>query len=199
MVIPLPLPLTEQLEAFDDLTWVFEFKHDGLRALAVIEQGICRLLSRHKHELDGFHDLRTALVREVEVDNAVLDGQLAVLDARDRTISAPLMEVRRQAQYVAFDLLWFNGEDWRAKPLLERKDQLRRLLPSRSTSVRYVEHVRGVGRQLYHLACEMDLEGIVAKPAISRYELEGPSPWILIKNPFYRQKATRGGSLRRAV
>jgi hypothetical protein len=67
MIIPQPMSLVQQPDPFDDWDWIYEIKHDGFRALAVIEQGQCRFLSRRKHKLTGHQDLRAALVKEVNV------------------------------------------------------------------------------------------------------------------------------------
>src|SRR5687767_946113 len=135
MVIPQPMSLAQQSQPFDDWDWVFELKHDGFRALAVIEHGQCRFFSRKKHKLVGYQDLRTALVKEVHADAAILDGELAVTDHMGRTIFADLMQRRNLARYFAFDLLSLNGEDLMHLPLLTRK--LKRILPSRSPHVLY--------------------------------------------------------------
>jgi len=84
--------------------WLYEIKHDGFHALAVIEQGQCRFLSRKKHKLTGHQDLRAVLVKEVNAETAVLDGELVVAD---------MMQRRHPVRYFAFDLLWLNGEDLR--------------------------------------------------------------------------------------
>jgi bifunctional non-homologous end joining protein LigD len=95
-------------------------------------------------------------------------------------------------RYFAFDLLWLNGLDLREVPLLRRKAQLKRILPSRSAYVLYVDHTMGDGRWLYQCACEMDLEGIVAKHKASPYSNRlSSSSWIKIKNPDYSQKEGR--------
>jgi bifunctional non-homologous end joining protein LigD len=197
MVIPSPLPLRQQTHPFDDPDWIYEIKHDGFRALAVIEHGTCRFISRNKHKLYGFQDLRHAFVREVNAEDAVLDGELAVTDDTGRTIFASMMKGRRDAPYFAFDLLWLNGEDLRSEPLLGRKKRLKHILPTRSAHVLYVDHVRGAGQRLYQVACELDLEGIVAKRADSQYQMEAESPWIKIKNPSYSQKEGRGELFKR--
>lgn len=58
-----------QLSApFDDPDWVFEIKHDGFRALALIERGHCWFVTRKKHKFYGLHDLAAALVREVNAE-----------------------------------------------------------------------------------------------------------------------------------
>jgi ATP-dependent DNA ligase len=51
----------------------------------------------------------------------------------------------------------------------------------------YVEHVVGRGADLFRLACEGDLEGIVAKWAQGRYVEDSSTSWLKIKNPRYSQ------------
>ena len=199
MFIPQPMTLVQQPQPFDDWDWVFELKHDGFRALAVIEHGQCRFFSRKKHKLSGYQDLRAALVKEVHASAAILDGELAVTDHMGRTVFADLMQRRNLARYFAFDLLWLNGEDLRHLPLLRRKEKLKRILPSRSPHILYVDHSRGNGTAFYRLACQLDLEGIVAKRADSLYE-DNPNlgNWIKIKNSAYTQKEGRGDLFKRA-
>ena len=69
---------------------------------------------------------------------------------------------RGDPHFYAFDLLWLNGEDLRGWPLLDRKGQLRQIMP-RGSRLLYVDHVVGRGKELFQLACAEDLEGIVAK------------------------------------
>jgi bifunctional non-homologous end joining protein LigD len=101
MVIPQPMSLVQHPEPFDDWNWIYELKHDGFRALAVIEHGHCRLFSRRKHRLTGHTDLR-------EAESAILDGELCVTDHVGRSIFAEMMKRRNQARYFAFDLLWLG-------------------------------------------------------------------------------------------
>ena len=87
MRIPDPISLNQQSTPFDDPEWIFEIKHDGFRALALIERGDCWFVSRQHHKFSGFQDLATALGREVNAEMAVLDGELAVPDDTGRTVS----------------------------------------------------------------------------------------------------------------
>jgi hypothetical protein len=48
MVIQQPMSLVQQPQPFDDWDWIYEIKHDGFRALAVIEQGQCRFFFKEK-------------------------------------------------------------------------------------------------------------------------------------------------------
>jgi bifunctional non-homologous end joining protein LigD len=199
MRIPLPMSLGQLSAPFDDPDWVFEIKHDGFRALALIERGHCWFVTRKKHKFYGLHDLATALVREVNAEMAVLDGELAVPDHTGRTVFSAIMKRRHQARYFAFDLLWLNGEDLRALPLLARKEKLKGILPSRSVHVLYVDHSKGAGSKLYQVACQLDLEGIVAKRADSPYRDNAQEPhWIKIKNPAYSQKEALGDLFKKA-
>src|SRR5215469_637671 len=66
--------------------------------------------------------------------------------------------------FVAFDLLWLNGEDLRPLPLVERKARLRRLLRRRANHlIAEALAIEGRGKALFDAVEEYDLEGIVAK------------------------------------
>jgi len=45
------MPLNRFREAFSSPDWIFELKYDGFRALADIEYGRCRLISRKRVQL----------------------------------------------------------------------------------------------------------------------------------------------------
>jgi bifunctional non-homologous end joining protein LigD len=82
----------------------------------------------------------------------------------------------------AFDLMELNGEDFRPKPLLERKNRLLKLLSKGRTGIRYVEHLEGDGPMVFEHACKLGLEGIVSKRIDAPYE-SGPSKsWQKVKN-----------------
>ena len=66
--------------AFDDPNYIFELKHDGFRAIAYIENGECRLVSRNLKNL-RFHSLKTALAK-LPVRNAIIDGEIVCLNER---------------------------------------------------------------------------------------------------------------------
>src|SRR5688572_10886658 len=197
MVIPTPLTLVSQKKPFDDPDWLYEIKHDGFRALAVIENGRCRFFSRNKHRLTGFRDLAEAIVKELNVESAILDGELVATDGRGRTVFAALMQRSRTVRYYSFDLMWLNGEDLRRLPLRRRKEKLKQVMPSRSPHLLYVDHTKGAGTELYRLACQLDLEGIVAKKADSPYDDMARGNWIKINNPSYSQKEGRGDWFKR--
>jgi bifunctional non-homologous end joining protein LigD len=68
-----------------------------------------------------------------------------------------------EAKLCAFDLLELDGEDYRAKPLRERKQSLFKLLRPAYGGIEYVEHLEGDGPMIFEHACKLGLEGIVSK------------------------------------
>ena len=108
---------------------------------------------------------------------------------RGRPVFRDLLFRRRQCVYIAFDLLYLNGDDLRTLPLLERKAALRKLLRRKRSHILYLDHVEGDGRLLFKQIVAMDLEGIVSKRKDSPYKVtEKPSRyWIKVKNARYSQ------------
>ena len=91
----------------------------------------------------------------------------------------------------AFDLFGCDGKDLRTERLLDRKQELRRLLAKTSPPfpLRYAEHVDGSGTALFQRLCGLDLEGIIAKQKFGPYITEREqSTWFKILNRKYSQK-----------
>jgi bifunctional non-homologous end joining protein LigD len=113
------------------------------------------------------------------------------LDRYGRSQFYELMFRRGEPFFYAFDLLWLNGADLRGLSLLERQRRLRKLcLQRQGTANRllYLDHLERNGSGLFAKACELDLEGIVAKWKDGRYIGEDRrSSWVKIKNPNYSQ------------
>jgi ATP-dependent DNA ligase len=70
--------------------------------------------------------------------------------------------------------------------LTERKQKLRTIVPTGKECVLYCDHVERDGESLYRLACENDLEGIVAKRKFDPY-LPDQASWLKIRNTAYSQ------------
>jgi bifunctional non-homologous end joining protein LigD len=108
-------------QPFDDPEWIFEFKYDGFRALYYVENGRSWFLSRNGNHLTRFDDLSGRLIRELDVSNAVLDGEVIAADETRRPQFYDLLRRTRKPSYVAFDLLWLDDTDLRSLPLDERR------------------------------------------------------------------------------
>lgn len=193
-MIPRAQPLLLAPAAFDHPDWLFELKHDGFRALAIVERYSCRLVSRRGHVFTQWPQICEELAHTVKARHAILDGEVVALRSDGVADFYDLLFRREWPHYFAFDLLQLDGEDLRALPLLERKRRLRRLIGRRRSPSRlvYVDHLRGRGRDLYAAARERDLEGVVAKWARGRYHAVGATTsWLKVKNPDYSQAVGR--------
>jgi bifunctional non-homologous end joining protein LigD len=171
--------------------WLFELKYDGFRALAVIEHGRVQLISRDGNFFASFADLAKSIAGSLPlVHDAVLDGEIVCLDWRGRPQFKNLLFRRGEPCYFAFDLLWNGGKDHRLDSLMDRKQELRRLLsrvPS-SAPIRFADHIEGSGSALFEHVCKVDLEGIVAKHKYGPYvTMREQSTWFKIRNPRYSQ------------
>jgi len=67
---PMRLRITKP---FDDPDYIFELKHDGFRALAYIEEGACKLVSRNANQFKSFQSLRESLSK-LKVRSSISDS-----------------------------------------------------------------------------------------------------------------------------
>jgi len=153
--------------------WLFEIKHDGFRALAYIERGAARLLSRNGNWFKSFPVLCESLASDVNVSSAVLDGEIVCLDKQGRSQFNQLFYRRGDPRFYAFDLLFLDGRDLRKLPLIERKARLRKIIPSQPSRVLLCDCIEIRGEELFAAVCARDLEGIVGKWKQGKY-VEGP-------------------------
>jgi bifunctional non-homologous end joining protein LigD len=187
--------LAESVEkAFDGAEWLFEIKWDGYRAIAFIDGGKVRLVSRNQNDLTPRYPELKEMAKFVQAKTAILDGEVVALDEEGRA-SFSLMQQRtgfrpggRRAVgnaevpvlYYAFDLLYLDGYDWRRVPLEERKRKLASLVVAGDV-VRYSDHYVERGKALLEMARQKGLEGIVAKKRVSFYEERRSREWLKIK------------------
>jgi bifunctional non-homologous end joining protein LigD len=185
-----PLVLKRRTAAFDNPDWLFELKYDGFRALLEIDGADARLVSRNRNRFKHMDTLAVALAKRLRVKDAILDGEIICADETGRPIFLEMLRGRHPCCFIAFDLLWLNGEDLRPLALAERKARLRRLLRRRSNHlIAEAMAIDGRGKALMAAVLEYDLEGIVAKRKSDPYR-RGVH-WWKIRNPAYSQAVGR--------
>jgi len=185
-----PINPTRRREPFDDPNWLFDFKYDGFRGLFYVDRGGPRFVSRNGNLLSRFDALCELVAAELDVDNAILDGEVIAADETGRPQFYDLIRRTRPPAYVPFDILWLNDTDLRALPLIERRRRLKTILPAGSRAISETLSVLGRGSELFELICANDLEGIVAKRLDDPYNPR--VTWLKIKNPTYSQSEGRG-------
>lgn len=190
---------------FDNPDWLFEIKWDGYRAVAFIDDGRVRLVSRNQNDLTAKYPELATLPRFFKGRRAILDGEIVALDDQGRP-SFSLMQQStgfrpgksrlpgRQGVpviYYAFDLLYLDDLDLRRVPL-ERRKQLLEERITNGNVVRFSDHYPEKGIALFEAAAQKGLEGIVAKKRDSLYAETRSSDWLKIKIT-QRQECVIGG------
>ncbi|MGC4114878.1 MAG: non-homologous end-joining DNA ligase [Myxococcales bacterium] len=161
--------------------WLFEVKYDGFRALASVSGSRVALQSRNGLDLSQrFPGIVTALSRLV-VGEAVLDGEVVALDANAVSRFQLLQQGNAVVRYVAFDLLWLEGEDLRQKPQEERRELLESLLADVEPPIALSERIEGPLQRGLEEAQERGLEGLLAKRAGSAYSGGTSRDWLKLK------------------
>jgi bifunctional non-homologous end joining protein LigD len=205
-----PMLAISTAKAFDNPDWLFEIKWDGYRAIAFIDDGRVRLVSRSQNDLTAQFPELGSLPQFVKAERAILDGEIVALDEEGRP-SFSLMQQRTGFQpgkrrqprregvpviYYAFDLLYLDGLDLRRVALEQRKQLLQdRIVAGRageSDVIRFSDHYAEKGLDLLEAAKQRGLEGIVAKKRNSAYQEKRSNDWLKIKIT-QRQECVIGG------
>ncbi|MGN9777633.1 non-homologous end-joining DNA ligase [Micromonospora sp. H33] len=172
--------------------WGYEFKWDGVRAVAYVADGV-RLLSRNDRDVTGAYPELGELAQLLAGRRAVLDGEIVALDAQSRPSFSALqhrMHVRTPSaglisktpvRLYLFDLLHLDGQDTTSLPYAERRDALQELQLSGDSIDTPPYWTGDAGRDLATAAADLGLEGVVAKQLRSPYEPGRRSPaWVKV-------------------
>ncbi len=170
-------------ERFSDREWIFERKLDGIRCIAVRDGEAVRLLSRNDLELNGrYPEIAQALQTESATRFAI-DGEIVAFAGEQTSFERLARRGREPVEvfYYVFDLLWLDGEDVGARPLLARKALLADTLTF-PDHVRLTAHRDTDGEAFFAEACANGWEGLIAKRASSPYVRGGRSrDWLKFK------------------
>jgi len=178
--------------------WLHEIKFDGYRMFCQIHADKVRFVSRNgKDWTDRPPSLQSAAAA-LKVEDAVLDGEVVVLDEKGASRFQLLQNAigrnpnvgeRRTTprpdvplHYYVFDLLFLDGHDLTRAPLEERKAVLQPLLgDERAGRFQYSEHFVGDGERLLAKACGAQLEGIISKRRAAKYAPGRGTDWVKSK------------------
>jgi bifunctional non-homologous end joining protein LigD len=168
--------------------WLHEVKYDGYRMMLIREQDRVRLISRGGHDWVRCFPLIVAAALKLRQEHFVLDGETVVLGPDGVSDFAALHSGRHneRAQLYAFDMLAGDGEDQRQLSLSLRKTNLARLPKRRIPGLFIAVYEHGeIGRDLFRVACNMGLEGIVSKRRDRAYTPGKCRHWVKTKNPAH--------------
>jgi len=206
-ITPMLAKLSTKLPTPDD-AWGFEFKWDGIRALAYVEGGRVRLQSRTGEDITPRYPEIHPMGRALGAAEVIIDGEIVALDDRGRPSFEEIQqrmgltaenEIRRKMKevpvtYMVFDALWRDGHSLMEQAYVDRRKALAELKlagPSWQTPA----YEKGGGATMKEASAKADLEGVMAKKLDSRYEPgRRTGAWQKVKNHF-RQELVIGGWL----
>ena len=201
------LAVSGTLPANDD-QWAFEVKWDGVRVIAYVDGGGLRMESRNLLDITARYPELHGLPDALGGRGAVLDGEVVTFDEDGRPSFGRLQhrmhvagerEVRmRMAEfpvvYMAFDVLWLDGEPTMRLPYTERRALLASLQLQGESWQTPAHHI-GDGAAMVAASRERGLEGVLAKKLDAVYEPGKRSRcWLKVKNTA-RQEVVIGGWL----
>ncbi len=165
--------------------WAHEIKFDGYRLISAVAGAGPKLFTRSGLDWTAkFKSLAEALAA-LEVNSALLDGEVVVLDSEGRSSFARLQKSLKEGEnnftYVLFDLLEVDGDDISEWPLAERKARLSRLLLTAPERLVYSDHIVGDGLKVLAEACRLGLEGVISKRLDSPYRSRRTLSWLKTK------------------
>lgn len=180
----------------EGVDWEFEVKWDGYRAIAFCADGL-RLQSRRLNEIGPDFPEIEPLGKDRQARGLVLDGELVVSDENGRPdfqLMQSRRELRLEAHFMIFDLLWAGGQDLRADPYHERRERLEEMaLAGPTWSV--PDRLDGTLADVMEATAALGLEGVIAKDPDSPY-VSGRRTgyWLKVKH-LRRQEFVVGGWL----
>lgn len=181
---------------FDDRNWIFEIKWDGYRIVATRKGDEKKLLSRNGNPYDEkFRTIHEEL-QKIEHD-FVMDGEVVVLDPEGKSDFQALQHLDAQAMgrlyYYVFDLLWLDGYLLQDVPLVQRKELLQQMLPDGLQRIRYCDHIPEKGKLLFDQMKKLQMEGMIAKRAQSKYHPGKRSDeWLKVKTAKHQEAVIVG-------
>jgi bifunctional non-homologous end joining protein LigD len=168
-------------------TWQCEIKFDGFRAVAVLNKGLVELWSRNRNSLAADFPEVVEELKRLRCRDAVIDGEIVALDHEGRS-RFQLLQNRGSGQfassvvYYVFDIMHRDGRPLINCPLLERRKVLRSMLRRPFRHVQLSPAFDVEPAELFSVAKEKGLEGIIAKKPDSLYEPDRRSgAWLKCK------------------
>jgi len=188
-----PMLLDERLLLWGDPAWVYELKFDGYRVLAEFGSGAARLKTRNGADCTAWFPEVARGLAGVKGGPHITDGEMCVvLDEYGRSDFNRLQDRARRRRwyegadsvtYCVFDLLQENGKDiTQLLPLLKRKARMLKRLTGVPSILPMTHIAAEQGAELFEMARQLRLEGLVGKRADSVYKPGvRSSDWVKIK------------------
>lgn len=170
-----------------DGDWVVESKFDGYRLLARVAAGKVRLFTRQGNDWTARLKPLADALQALKLGPAWLDGEIVVMNERGvpdfNRLQNAIDNARSQdIVFFLFDLPFHGGRDLRKLPLRSRRAALRQLLDRHTCdAIRFSDELPASPAEMLAAACQLGLEGVIAKRADSPYVCQRSDTWLKLK------------------
>ncbi|MBD8042359.1 ATP-dependent DNA ligase [Arthrobacter sp. Sa2BUA2] len=206
---PMFATLGTRADVNDDAEWAFEMKWDGVRAIAEVTPEGTRLISRNGNDMTTAYPELQELGERLNGERAVLDGEIVALNKAGRPdfgLLQPRMHLTRAkdaeaaaartpVQFMAFDLLWLDGNSLVDLTYEQRREILEQAVESADADG-HVQVPPALDLSMDEAVAaikELGLEGVVAKRLASDYSPGQRSrSWIKLKNQLTQEVVVVG-------
>ncbi|AZV21499.1 RNA ligase family protein [Mesorhizobium sp. M7A.F.Ce.TU.012.03.2.1] len=166
--------------------WIHEIKYDGFRTQIILDWAGARAFSRNGHDWSKRYWPIVTAAEQLKAKSFIVDGEMIAPEPDGRpNFHAMHSRMAWNAEllaFVAFDILYLDGEDLRPRPAIERKAILWNLVKPAKGIIQYSQHVQGGGAEFYEAVERMGLEGVVSKRKFSPYRSGAKDEaWLKIK------------------
>ncbi|MFW5995990.1 MAG: hypothetical protein ACOCQB_01855 [Halanaerobiaceae bacterium] len=199
-----PMLLTTEERPFDSCEYYYEFKWDGFRCLAFINNDDIFLQSRNGNNLIDHFPSLSKLPSLLKESRLVLDGEICCITPEGKQeISLLQKKIQTKSStspitYIIWDILYRNGENTYNYPLKHRKEILEETVKIQDSTLQISPFYRKEGKKLFSTAEKENLEGIVAKKINSPYQFKRSEFWKKIKAWKYTH-ALIGGYTKKGI
>lgn len=188
-----PMLIKDMVDPFNSSDYIYELKLDGLRCLAYLDETHTDLRNkRNDMLLPRFPEL--ANINAFAKGKCILDGELIVIkngvpdffEVQRRSLMSDKFKIQLASEqypacFVAYDILYINKRQITEMPLIDRKKLLEEVV-SEDIKLAVSRYVSEHGIELFNLAKQQKLEGVVAKVKNSKYYLDKRTKeWIKFK------------------
>ncbi len=168
--------------------WVYEIKFDGYRLMARIEHDEVKLITRGGHDWAAKMPDLVKSIKKLRVRSAWLDGEIVVMGANGLPSFNGLQKAfdgksgTKVIEYFLFDVPYLDGYDLRGVELSQRRALLKELVDLKAVGqIRFSADFQGEPGAILQSACQMGLEGLIAKREDSLYASARSDAWLKLK------------------
>jgi ATP-dependent DNA ligase len=188
-----PMLIKDMMEPFNSSDYIYELKLDGIRCIAYLDETDTDLRNkRNDMLLPKFPELSN--INTFIKEKCILDGELVILkkgvpdffEIQRRSLMSDRFKIQLSSRqfpacFVAYDILYLNNRQLTDLPLLERKKLLEDAI-NETAQLAISRYIPEHGIELFNLAKQQNLEGVVAKVKNSKYHFDKRTKeWIKFK------------------